>query len=104
MPRRCCATSRSASCSSARGADAERLRARAAHERLANVVFTGSLPRPVALRALADAALTVVPLVATITDSLPTKLFDAMLVGTPSCSAPPARRSGSSSARTPGSP
>lgn len=65
------------------GADAERLRARAAHERLANVVFTGSVPRPVALRALANCTLTVVPLVATITDSLPTKLFDAMQAGTP---------------------
>jgi glycosyltransferase involved in cell wall biosynthesis len=65
------------------GADAARLRARAAAERLGNVVFTGPLPRAVALRALADADLTVVPLVATIADSLPTKLFDAMLVGTP---------------------
>ena len=65
------------------GADASRLRARARAEGLANVVFTGPLPRPAALRALTDAALTVVPLVATIADSLPTKLFDAMLVGTP---------------------
>jgi glycosyltransferase involved in cell wall biosynthesis len=65
------------------GADADRLRARAREEGLANVVFTGPLPRPDALRAMADAALTVVPLVATIADSLPTKLFDAMLVGTP---------------------
>ncbi len=65
------------------GADAARLRARAAGEGLENVVFTGTLPRADALRAMADAALTVVPLVATIADSLPTKLFDAMLVGTP---------------------
>jgi len=65
------------------GADAARLRARAAAEGLGNVLFTGPLPRADALRALADAALTVVPLVATIADSLPTKLFDAMLVGTP---------------------
>ena len=65
------------------GADAERLRARARAEGLANVVFTGPLPRADALRAMADAALTVVPLVATILDSLPTKLFDAMLVATP---------------------
>jgi glycosyltransferase involved in cell wall biosynthesis len=65
------------------GADAARLRARAAREQLANVVFTGPLPRADALRALADATLTVVPLIATIADSLPTKLFDAMLVGTP---------------------
>lgn len=65
------------------GADATRLRARAAGERLANVIFTGTLPRAVALRALADAQATIVPLIATIADSLPTKLFDAMLVGTP---------------------
>ncbi|HEY4440240.1 MAG TPA: glycosyltransferase family 4 protein [Candidatus Elarobacter sp.] len=65
------------------GADAARLRARAERERLDNVVFTGPLPREVALRALADAAATVVPLVASIADSLPTKMFDAMLVGTP---------------------
>jgi glycosyltransferase involved in cell wall biosynthesis len=65
------------------GADAARLRSRAIDERLDNVVFTGPLPRSQALRALADAPLTVVPLVASIEDSLPTKLFDAMLVGTP---------------------
>ncbi len=65
------------------GADAARLRARVRAAALSNVVFTGPLPRAAALRALADAAATVVPLVATIADSLPTKLFDAMLVGTP---------------------
>jgi glycosyltransferase involved in cell wall biosynthesis len=65
------------------GADAPRLRARTDAERLDNVCFTGPLPREDALRALADAALTVVPLLPTIVDSLPTKLFDAMLVGTP---------------------
>ena len=62
---------------------AARLRARAAAAGLTNVVFTGPLPRADAARALADAAATVVPLVATITDTLPTKLFDAMLAGTP---------------------
>ena len=65
------------------GVDAERLKARTRDERLTNVTFTGTLARADALRALTDAALTVVPLVATIADSLPTKLFDAMLVGTP---------------------
>ncbi len=65
------------------GADAERLRTRVSDAKLRNVVFTGPLPRADALRALADAAATVVPLVATIADSLPTKLFDAMIVGTP---------------------
>src|ERR1700681_1991763 len=65
------------------GADAARVRVRAASPGLTNVVFTGPLPRADALRALADATATVVPLVATIADSLPTKLFDAMLVGTP---------------------
>ncbi len=65
------------------GADARRLRARAASEELGNVVFTGSLPRAAAMRTLVDSALTIVPLVATIADSVPTKLFDAMRVGTP---------------------
>jgi colanic acid biosynthesis glycosyl transferase WcaI len=65
------------------GADATRLRARVEAESLRNVVFTGPLPRAAALRALADAAATVVPLLPSIADSLPTKLFDAMLVGTP---------------------
>jgi glycosyltransferase involved in cell wall biosynthesis len=65
------------------GADAARLRRRAQAERLDNLLFTGPLPRAVALRALADAAVSVVPLVASIADSIPTKLFDAMLVGTP---------------------
>jgi glycosyltransferase involved in cell wall biosynthesis len=59
------------------------LRARVAAEGLANVVFTGPLPRADAARAMQDAAATVVPLVATITDTLPTKLFDAMIAGTP---------------------
>jgi glycosyltransferase involved in cell wall biosynthesis len=65
------------------GADEARLRARMRDERLGNVLFAGTLPRAQALRTLADAALTVVPLVSTIVDSIPTKLFDAMLVGTP---------------------
>ncbi len=65
------------------GADAVRLRARAEREGLGNVLFTGTLGREAALRALGDAELTVVPLVATIVDSLPTKLFDAMLLRTP---------------------
>ena len=65
------------------GSAAAGLRARAAAEGLTNVVFTGPLPREDAARALQDAALTVVPLVATITDTLPTKLFDAMIAGTP---------------------
>jgi glycosyltransferase involved in cell wall biosynthesis len=65
------------------GTAAAGLRARAAAEGLANVVFTGPLPRPAAQRALQDAAATVVPLLASITDTLPTKLFDAMVAGTP---------------------
>ena len=65
------------------GTAAAGLRARAAAEGLANVVFTGPLPRPEAQRALEDAAATVVPLLASITDTLPTKLFDAMVAGTP---------------------
>jgi glycosyltransferase involved in cell wall biosynthesis len=65
------------------GTAAAGLRARADAEGLANVVFTGPLPRPEAQRALQDAAATVVPLLASITDTLPTKLFDAMVAGTP---------------------
>lgn len=65
------------------GTAAAGLRARAEAEGLANVVFTGPLPRPDAQRALQDAAATVVPLLASITDTLPTKLFDAMIAGTP---------------------
>jgi glycosyltransferase involved in cell wall biosynthesis len=65
------------------GSAAPGLRARAASEGLTNVVFTGPLPRAGAARALQDAAATVVPLVATIVDTLPTKLFDAMIAGTP---------------------
>ncbi|HEX3550198.1 MAG TPA: glycosyltransferase family 4 protein [Candidatus Elarobacter sp.] len=65
------------------GSAAAGLRARAAAQGLTNVVFTGPLPRADAARAMQDAAATVVPLVATITDTLPTKLFDAMIAGTP---------------------
>ncbi len=65
------------------GSAAPGLRARAEAEGLTNVVFTGPLPRGEAARVLQDAAATVVPLVATIVDTLPTKLFDAMIAGTP---------------------
>jgi colanic acid biosynthesis glycosyl transferase WcaI len=65
------------------GSAAAGLRARAAAAGLTNVVFTGPLPRADAARAMADAAAAVVPLVATIADTLPTKLFDAMIAGTP---------------------
>jgi glycosyltransferase involved in cell wall biosynthesis len=65
------------------GTAAAGLRARAAAEGLNNVVFTGPRPRAEAARALADAAATVVPLLRAITDTLPTKLFDAMVAGTP---------------------
>jgi colanic acid biosynthesis glycosyl transferase WcaI len=65
------------------GVDLTRLQARANNANLTNIVFTGSMPRAEALRALAECSVTVVPLVPTILDSLPTKLFDAMLVGTP---------------------
>lgn len=65
------------------GSAAAGLRSRAAAQGLTNVVFTGPLSRADAARALDDAAATVVPLVATITDTMPTKLFDAMIAGTP---------------------
>lgn len=65
------------------GADAERLARRIADEGLHNVRMLGVLPRPVALRVVADADVCLVPLRNTITDSLPTKLFDAMFVSRP---------------------
>lgn len=65
------------------GSAAAGLRSRVAAAGLSNVIFTGPLPRAEAARALDEAAATVVPLVATITDTLPTKLFDAMIAGTP---------------------
>ena len=65
------------------GSAAAGLRGRAAANGLTNVLFTGPLPRADAARALDDAAATVVPLVASIVDTLPTKLFDAMIAGTP---------------------
>ncbi|MDQ6941139.1 MAG: glycosyltransferase family 4 protein [Candidatus Eremiobacteraeota bacterium] len=65
------------------GSAAAGLRARAASNGLSNMLFTGPLPRADAARALVDAAATVVPLIASIVDTLPTKLFDAMIAGTP---------------------
>ncbi|MBV9438502.1 MAG: glycosyltransferase family 4 protein [Candidatus Eremiobacteraeota bacterium] len=65
------------------GSAAAALRARVRDEQLRNVVFTGALPRADAARVLQDAAAMVVPLRGTITDTLPTKLFDAMIAGTP---------------------
>ncbi|MDB5095508.1 MAG: putative glycosyl transferase [Candidatus Eremiobacteraeota bacterium] len=65
------------------GADAMKLRARVANEGLANVVFTGPLPRAEALRAVADAAATVVSLVPELVDTIPAKMFDAMVAGSP---------------------
>jgi glycosyltransferase involved in cell wall biosynthesis len=65
------------------GADAMTLRARIAQEGLTNVVLTGPLPRAEALRAVADAEAVVIPLAPFIVDSIPTKMFDAMLVGSP---------------------
>jgi glycosyltransferase involved in cell wall biosynthesis len=65
------------------GADAERLARRIADDGLHNVRMLGVLPRPVALRVVADADVCLVPLRSAITDSLPTKLFDAMFVSRP---------------------
>ncbi len=65
------------------GAEAARLRARAESERLTNVVFTGALAREKAFRALGDADATVIPLNPTVLNMMPTKMFDAMLVGVP---------------------
>lgn len=65
------------------GVDAARLERRIEAEGLHNVRMLGVLPRPQALRLVADAGVCLVPLRSTITDSLPTKVFDAMFVSCP---------------------
>lgn len=65
------------------GSEFQRVRARAAAERLANVELLGALSRPEAMAALRAADICLVPLKRRVTDSLPTKLFDALSVGCP---------------------
>jgi len=65
------------------GADYERLVARIATERLQNVVMLGVVAREEANALISDADVAVVPLHRSIVDSLPTKLFDALVLGCP---------------------
>lgn len=65
------------------GADSGRLAARVAGEELENVVMLGVVPRDAANALIADADASIVPLHPAISDSLPTKLFDALILGCP---------------------
>ena len=76
------------------GADYARLTARIDTERLANVVMLGVVPRESANALIAAADVSIVPLHRSIVDSLPTKLFDALILGCPvvCCAAGEARK------------
>lgn len=65
------------------GALADAVRDRVKNEELHNVVLSGVLPRRDALEHIAAADVALVPLRAGITESVPTKLYDALSVGTP---------------------
>ena len=65
------------------GVEGERLRKRVADENLANVRFFGSVARPEAMQMMADADVALVPLRKGISESIPTKIFDALSVGCP---------------------
>ncbi len=65
------------------GADYARLTTRIGTERLDNVVMLGVVPRESANALIADVDVSIVPLHVSIVDSLPTKLFDALVLGTP---------------------
>lgn len=65
------------------GLDGPRLRERIANEGIANVEMPGVLTRGDALKMLASVEICLVTLRASIRDSLPTKLIDALYLGTP---------------------
>jgi glycosyltransferase involved in cell wall biosynthesis len=65
------------------GALANDVRERVTRENLTNVRFSGVLTRLEALRHIAAADVAIVPLRAGITESIPTKLYDALSVGCP---------------------
>lgn len=65
------------------GALADDVRDRVARDGLTNVRLTGVLARPEALRHIAAADVAIVPLRSGITESVPTKLYDALAVGCP---------------------
>lgn len=65
------------------GALANQVRERVQRDGLANVRLSGVLTRSEALRHIAAADVAIVPLRAGITESVPTKLYDALAVGCP---------------------
>lgn len=65
------------------GSESEPLRERVRAESLENVEFVGVVAPPVALAALRDASIALVPLRRQIVDCLPSKMFDALSVGCP---------------------
>jgi glycosyltransferase involved in cell wall biosynthesis len=65
------------------GSESEALRERVRTENLANVEFAGVVAAPLALAALRDADVALVPLKRQIVDCLPSKMFDALSVGCP---------------------
>jgi glycosyltransferase involved in cell wall biosynthesis len=65
------------------GAETSRMQQRIAAERLDNVTLLGAQPRGVAAALLEQSDVCVVPLKRGVVDSLPTKMFDALALGTP---------------------
>lgn len=65
------------------GADRERLAASIAERRLTNVKMLGVVTRRFANALIANADVSIVPLHPAIVDSLPTKIFDALVLGCP---------------------
>lgn len=65
------------------GAQGGRLRRRVTEEGLRNVQLVGVVDKAQAMRLLAEADVAIVPLRSGISDSLPTKIFDALSVGCP---------------------
>ena len=65
------------------GAQAQRMKERIRAANLSNISLIGALPREETLRMLTQAKVALVPLRKGISDSIPTKIFDAFSVGCP---------------------
>lgn len=65
------------------GAQAERLKARIARQGIEHIRIRSSVARSEAMQMLASAGAAIIPLRAGITESIPTKIFDALSVGCP---------------------
>lgn len=65
------------------GAEGARMRDRARKKGLRNLLFAGSVDRPIAMQMLGRADVTIVSLRAGICESVPTKLWDALSLGSP---------------------